>query len=97
MVAPRKRWTIATAREHLPEVIDLAAHEPQPLYRRDKLVATVVSPELADKVAGHDRPSLAAKLAELQRLCAEEDYTLTAPPRRDRGNPLIARRRAPGR
>jgi hypothetical protein len=94
MVAPRKRWTIATARQHLPEVIGLAAREPQRLYRRDKLVAAVVSPELADKVADRDRPSLAATLAELQRLCAEEDYTLTAPPRRGRSNPLISRRRA---
>jgi len=70
----------------------MAAREPQRVYRRDKLVAAVVSPELADAVENLRRPSLAMKLAELQRLCAEENYELTAPPRRDRANPLASRR-----
>jgi hypothetical protein len=91
MVAAKKTWTIATARQHLPEVLDKAAREPQLVYRRDKLVAAVVSPDLADKAVGLGRPSLATKLAELQRLCAEEGYELSAPPRRDRPNPLASR------
>jgi hypothetical protein len=70
----------------------MAAREPQHVYRRDKLVATVVSPALAGAVENLHRPSLAMKLAELQRLCAEDNYELTAPPRRDRANPLASRR-----
>jgi hypothetical protein len=95
----KKTWTIATARQHLPELIDLAAREPQHVYRRDKLVATVVSPELAREAESLLRPSLAAKLAELRRLCTEESYELAAPPRRDRANPLASRsvRRRPSR
>jgi hypothetical protein len=88
----KKTWTIAAARQHLSELIGLAAREPQQVYRRDKLVATVVSPELADDVKNLRRPGIAAKLAELQRLCAEENYELTAPLRRDRANPLASRR-----
>jgi hypothetical protein len=88
-----KAWTIATARQHLPEVVGLAAHEPQLVYRRDKLVAAVVSPELADEVHNLLRPSLAARLAELQRLCAEENYELPVSARRDRGNPFASPRR----
>ena len=98
--AAKKPWTIATAREHLPELVGLAAHEPQRVYRRDRLVAVVVSPELADQVEQISRPSLATKLAELQRLCAEDGFELTAPARRDRANPLAPRRarvRRPGR
>jgi hypothetical protein len=87
-----RRWTIATARQHLPKVIDMAAREPQRLYRRDKLVAAVVSPDLADEFVSHRRPSLAAKLAELQQLCAEENYELAPPVRRDRANPFATRR-----
>jgi hypothetical protein len=100
MVAAKKTWTIATARQHLPEVVDMASREPQLVYRRDKLVAAVVSPELAGEAENLRRPSLAAKLAELQRLCAEESYELPAPSRRDRANPLTSRRvrgRAPVR
>lgn len=96
MTAARNKWTIATARQHLPEVVGLAAREPQAVYRRDKLVAAVVSPELAGEVQNLLRPSLATKLAELQRLCAEEEYELAAPPRRDRADP-VASRRAGGR
>jgi hypothetical protein len=101
--AAKKKWTIATARQHLPEVVGLAAHEPQRVYRRERLVAAVVSPELADQIEQIRRPSLATKLAELQRLCGEENYELDAPPRQDRVNPFAARparggpRRPPGR
>jgi hypothetical protein len=92
VVAAKKTWTIATARQHLPEMVGRAAREPQLVYRRDKLVAVVVSPDLADEVVNLRRPSLAMKLAELQRLCAEEGYALSAPPRRDRANPFTSRR-----
>lgn len=40
---------------------------------------------------------MAAALTQLQRLCAEEDYTLEVPARHDRSNPFAAptrRRRA---
>jgi hypothetical protein len=56
------------------------------------LVGAVVSPALADEVENLRRPGLAAKLAELQRLCAEENYELAPPARRDRANPFGSRR-----
>jgi hypothetical protein len=87
-----RKWTIATARQHLPKLIGMAAGEPQRVYRRDKLVAAVVSPDLADEIVSRRRPGLAAKLAELQQLCAEENYELATPVRRDRANPFAARR-----
>ena len=91
-MAAKKTWTIATARQHLPEVVGRAAREPQLVYRRDKLVAVVISPELADEAATLRRRGLAPKLAELQRLCAEEGYELSAPPRRDRATPFASPR-----
>jgi len=105
VTAAKKRWTIATARQHLAELIGMTAREPQHVYRRDQRVAVVVSPELANEVESLSRPSLATKFAELQRLCAEEHYELQAPSRRDRPNPFASRpargrsrmRRAPGR
>jgi hypothetical protein len=85
----RSRWTIASARQRLPKLIALAAREPQAVYRRDKLVATVVSPELGKEIqearARAQRP-LSVALSELRRLCAEEEYELHLPPRRDRNS-----------
>jgi hypothetical protein len=80
------RWTIASARQEFPTLVSLAAREPQDIYRRNQLVARVVSPETAPPA----KPSLAAALAELQRICAEENYSLDVPPRRDRPNPFVA-------
>lgn len=80
----KPRWTIATARQHLPELVSLAAREPQDIYRRDTLVARIVS---ADEASPRPvRPSLADALAELRRICAEEKYTLEIPERTNRRN-----------
>ena len=83
------RWTIASARQNLPTLVSLAAHEPQDIYRRDKLVARVVSPAQS---AGDSPPppTAAALLRELQRICADEDYELPQSPRTTRPNALLA-------
>jgi PHD/YefM family antitoxin component YafN of YafNO toxin-antitoxin module len=97
MKSKKARWTIASARQRLPTLIRSAASEPQAVYRRNKLVASVVSPELflemeRTRMAGQ-RPRLADALAELRRLCAEEAYELQLPARRNRSNPFSGRRR----
>jgi len=89
------RWTIARARQQLPSLIAAAAREPQAVYRRTQLVATVVGPELAARIeAGstEQRPPMADALAELRRICAEERYNLSTGPRHDRSNPAARRR-----
>lgn len=80
----RPHWTIASARQNFPALVSLAAREPQDIYRRDTLVARVVSPVAAPA----SRPSPAELLAEIQRVCAEDNYTLDVPPRTDRPNPF---------
>jgi len=84
------RWTIATARQNLPTLVTLAAREPQEIYRRNDLVARVVSPEQAVPA----KPSAAALLAGIQRVCAEENYTLEPPPRTSRPNPFAPPRKS---
>ena len=98
MARPKdSRWTIASARQRLPALISSAAREPQAVYRRDKLVAAVVSPELCEQLtvtrAAARRPRLGDALADLRQLCAEEAYAFPATRRRDRRNPLAGRRR----
>jgi len=86
-VSERKRvkWTIARARHDFPTLVDLAAREPQDIYRRDELVARVVP---VDAPVVH-HPSARELIAELQRICSEESYELLAPPRVDRPNAMV--------
>jgi hypothetical protein len=92
MSQPRAKWTIARARQQLPALIGAAAREPQRVYKRDRLVAAVVSPEVAEGLSAA-RPPLAESLGELQRLCAQEKYELPEVTRRDRPDPTAPRRR----
>jgi hypothetical protein len=85
----RIRWTIATARQNLPTLIAMVAREPQDVYRRDTLVARVVSPDRVPQ----SRPPLAEAVAELQRICAEERYTFPPVRRSTRPDPLAKRPR----
>lgn len=82
----RPRWTIASARQNLPALIGLAAREPQEVYRRNTLVAKVVGPD--DPHGAEKRRPLSEALAELQRICAEDGYSLPRARRRDRRNPM---------
>lgn len=81
------RWTIASARQNLPTVVGMAAREPQDIYRRDELVARIVSAD--SPVAQPQAPSAAELIARIQRACADEDYELPVAPRVDRPNPLV--------
>lgn len=81
------RWTIASARQNLPTLVTLAAREPQDIYRRDKLVARVVSPDAGP--GAQTGPSAAELLRELQRICAEDGYELPVSPRVDRPNAFV--------
>jgi len=93
-MARGKDWTIASVREHLATVIRSAAREPQRIYRRRTLVATVVGPDAAAELeASARRPRLAAAFAELQQICADADYVLEPPTRRDRANPIARAKR----
>ena len=95
----KRKWTISGARKGLPKLIASAAREPQALYRRDKLVAAVVSPELKREIEarglGDAKRPLAAALGELRRLCSEDGYELTTPKRQDRINRPAGKRRTP--
>lgn len=92
IMAKPPRWTIASARRNLPALIGMAAREPQRVYRRNKLVAAVVDPRVADAVSEANQPTLGEAVSELQRICAEDDYELVVPPRRDRANAAAPRK-----
>lgn len=84
--AKKIRWTIASARQNLPTLVGMAAREPQDIYRRDELVARVVS---ADSPPQLHAPSAAELIARIQRAIAKEAYDLPVAPRVDRPNALV--------
>lgn len=83
----KPRWTIASARQNLPEVVSLAAREPQDIYRRDDLVARVVSAD--SPVSQPARPTAAELIAAIQRACEDENYDLPVAPRGSRPNAMV--------
>jgi prevent-host-death family protein len=88
-------WNIGDAKQHLSEVVRLAADEPQVLKNRDKPVAVVIAADQFDDYlawrARAEQP-VARALRELDAIVADDDGVdgLPIPPRVDRDNPLLA-------
>ena len=85
-----KQWSIAEARRSFSEVVSSAAHEPQALYNRGRIVAAVVDAdelrEFHEWKSGQSRPTVADAFAELREICREERYVLAVPERTNRPN-----------
>lgn len=89
--APGK-WSVSQARRRFTELIRSAAHEPQPIYNRQRLVGVVVDGATfeafmrwREEQAGR---TIGTALDELRQICAEEDYQLVVPERVDRESPF---------
>lgn len=81
-------WRIAEAKQQFSEVVRRSGDVPQKIYRRDRLVAVVVSPDvLATIEAARGQQStrtLADAFSDVRSACLEERYELELPERRDR-------------
>jgi len=85
----KNRWTVGEAKQKFSEVIRLSEREPQLIYRRDTLVAAIVSVEREEDVAGARPPSLAERFEEARTLFRSESYRLAVPSRRSRKNAFL--------
>jgi len=86
------KWSIAQARQRFAELIESTAKEPQPIYKRDKMVAAMVDAETfleflkwKEEQAGR---TIDDAMQELRALCEEEGYEFAWPKREDRPNPF---------
>ena len=86
--AAKAPWTISSARQHLPALVAAAAREPQAIYRRNRLVAAVLSPDALAELATARKATLASAFARVRQICREEGYELIPAPRGDRPNPF---------
>ena len=81
-------WRIAEAKQQFSEVVRRSGHAPQKIYRRDRLVAAVVSPDALATIEAVRRQqsprTLADAFSDIRLACLEERYELELPERRDR-------------
>lgn len=84
----KDKWSIAEARRRFSELIESSAREPQAIYKRDRLVATLIDAKTFEEFLRWKEEtasrSVADALDELRTLCAEEDYQIEWPGRTDR-------------
>ena len=83
-------WRIARAKQQFSEVLRQAASEPQLILNRNQVVAAVVDLETFRQFEewrrDREKPQLATALAELRKLCAQDDRPLDIPTDPDRPN-----------
>lgn len=90
-------WNVAQAKQHLSEVLRLAAEEPQVIYNRSRPVAAVIPAEDLEAFqtwkAGQQAPqrTLVEEFAELRALLVEAGFEDGIPlePRTDRPNAFL--------
>jgi prevent-host-death family protein len=84
------KWSIAKARQRLSELIKSSEQEPQPIFRRGRLVAAVVDARTFEEF-DHWRKKqkrLGDAFKELRHIEQKEGYELVLPSRVDRENPF---------
>lgn len=82
------KWLTGNAKQQFSEVLRQSETEPQCIYRRDRLVAAVISAEAFEEFQhwreAQGRRTLADAADEICELCARYDYQLDTGERRDR-------------
>ena len=85
-------WKVGAAKQNLPELLRRVEEEPQVIYKRNTPVAAVLRFEDFVEFEAwrhtHQRRPLAAIIQGLTTACAEEDYSLEIPERRNRPTPF---------
>lgn len=81
-------WKLGQAKQSLSEVVELAAREPQRIFKRDKPAVFVVDfamyEEFMDFRTEHTARSVADAFSELRTILAKERYELPISPRKNR-------------
>ncbi|MBE9059960.1 prevent-host-death protein [cf. Phormidesmis sp. LEGE 11477] len=86
-------WKIAQAKQRFSELVQAALAEPQPIYKRNHLVAFVVEADLFQEFLEWQQrrkeKSVADVFAEVRQVAVEEEFVLEIASREDRSNPFI--------
>ena len=81
-------WSASEAKQRFSEVVRRSAEEPQEIFKRNRLVAAVISAESFQEFErwreARRRRSLAGAFDEVRELAARYGYELEVPEREDR-------------
>jgi len=84
----RSKWLTSEAKQQFSEVVRRAEEEPQEIYRRDQLVAAVVSAEDYEELTRwreeRGRATLGSTFDAVREIAARYDYELDTGERADR-------------
>ena len=83
-----KQWRTGEAKQQFSEVLRQSESEPQRIFRRDRLVAAVISASAFEEFErwreSRQRRTLGEAFDEVRELCVRYDYELDTGERRDR-------------
>ena len=86
------RWLTGDAKQQFSEVLRQSETEPQEIYRRDRLVAAVISASDFEQLRRLKQSRSVRMLGdaadEIRELCARYDYELDTGERRDRDDAM---------
>jgi hypothetical protein len=82
------KWMTGEAKQQFSELLRRSADEPQLIFRRDRLIAAVISPadfaELERLRHARESQTLGQRFDEIREICARYDYELDTGERSDR-------------
>jgi len=86
-------WEIPEAQQQFSELVKAALTEPQPIYKRNQLMAFMVEAGLFQEFLEWQRqkqkPSVAEAFEDIRQVAQEENFTLEVPTRENRTNPFL--------
>ncbi len=87
------KWRVAQAKQRFSELVQAALSEPQPIYKRDRLMAFVVAADLFQEFLEwrqqRQNKSVADAFIAVRQAAVEENFVLEIPSRVDRANPFM--------
>lgn len=87
------KWRVAQAKQRFSELVQAALSEPQPIYKRDQLMAFVVKADLFQEFLEWRQQkrnkSVADAFIDVRQAAVEENFALEMPSRVDRANPFV--------
>ena len=82
-------WNVGEAKQQFSEVLRRSESEPQLIYRRNRLIAAVISVDEAKSTSIARRPTIGERFEEARELFRSENYRLPEVRRRSRRNEFV--------